>query len=498
MKRWLLIGGAGVVLVVAGVAVAWYLHLRQQARDVKGSSTVEFVTTEAAPPPPKEPGIAWPTYGYDAERQRFARSISLAPPFRRLWTFRAQSLVEFPPVVGYGRLFFANNAGTMFAIGAKNGKRAWKYRSHRCLAASPALDRHVVYETFMNAPPCNRKPSPSLTGQVMAFGVGTGRVLWRRTIGPSESSPLVVGASVFVGDWNGRVWALRRRNGKTRWMTKVRGQVKSGVAISANRIYVGDYSGHLYALNATDGHIVWQAKVQPRFGSTGNFYATPALAYGRVYIGATDGKMYSFGATSGKLRWSRSTGGFVYSSPAVWRDRVYVGSYSHRFYCLDAATGNVLWQFKANGPISGSPTIIAGRVYFATLKGRTYALDARTGGQLWTYPDGKYSPVVADADRLYLTGYARLYGLAEQRAAPQKAAPKKPAPKKLRLVSARQLAPILRRSGGGVLAQRYPSAAAASKHSGVQVCNVVLRKRKGSSPRRFWEAVNAVQARCRP
>ena len=420
MRKWILIGTGVVLLALVGAGLAWYLHVQQQARDIKGSSTVEFVTTEAAPPPPAEPGIAWPTYGYDAARQRFARSSSLAPPFRVLWTFRAQSLVEFPPVVGYGRLFFANNAGTMFAIGAKNGKRAWKYLSHRCVAATPALDRHVVFQAFMNAPPCNRAPSAALTGQVIAFSVGTGRVIWKHAIGPSESSPLVVGATVFLGDWNGRVWALRRLSGKPHWVTKLHGQVKGGVAISGNRLYVGDYSGHLYSLNATTGHIVWQAKVQPRFGSTGTLYSTPALAYGRVYIGATDGKLYSFGALSGKLRWSQSTGGYVYSSPAVWRSRVFVGSYSHRFFSMDAATGTILWQFTANGPISGSPTVIAGRVYFATLKGTTYALDAQTGKEVWTFPDGKYSPVVADAERLYLTGYARIYGLVEQRVKPKR------------------------------------------------------------------------------
>jgi len=59
--------------------------------------------------------------------------------------------------------------------------------------------------------------------------------------------------------------------------------------------------------------------------------------------------------------------------------------------------------------------VIAGRVYFATLAGTTYALDARTGAKVWTFPDGKYSPVVADADRLYLVGKARLYGLDEAR-----------------------------------------------------------------------------------
>ena len=405
-----------VVLALVGAGAAYYLHLRHQSRDIEGSSTIEFVTTEAAAPPLREPGIAWPTFGRDAQRRRVATGVSLAPPFRTTWTFHAQSLIEFPPAIGYGRLFFANNDGVVFAVGAKNGKRAWKFESHRCVAASPALDRHVVYETFLNAPPCNRPPSDALTGEVVALAVGTGRVLWRHTIGPSESSPVVVGATVFVGDWDGRVWALSGRTGKPRWVTTLRGQVKSGVAIAGRHLYVGDYSGHLYELNAATGKIVWEASVQPRFGSAGRFYANPVPAYGRVYIGATDGKEYSFGAASGELRWSQSTGGYVYSSAAVWRSRIYVGSYSHTFFCLDAATGDVLWTFDANGPISGSPTVVAGRVYFATLAGTTYALDAKSGKLSWTFPDGKYSPVVADSERLYLVGNALLYGLAERRA----------------------------------------------------------------------------------
>jgi outer membrane protein assembly factor BamB len=319
--------------------------------------------------------------------------------------FRAQSLVEFPPAIAYGRLFFASNDGIVFAIGAKNGKRAWKYDSGRCVAASPAVDGNLVYETFLNAPPCNRHPSGNLTGELIAFNVGSGSVVWRKLIRPSESSPLVTAGVVIVGDWSGRVYAFARRTGDLEWTAKLNG----------NRVYIGDYSGHVYALALHSGRIIWQASAQPRFGNTGTFYATPTVAYGRVYVGATDGKMYSFGATSGKLRWSQSTGGYVYSSAGVWRDRVFAGSYSGKFFAFDAATGTILWQFKADGPISGSPTVIAGRVYFATLKGTTYALDARTGQQVWTFPDGKYSPVVADQERMYLVGYTRIYGLDEKR-----------------------------------------------------------------------------------
>jgi len=436
MRRVLLVV-ALLVLVAVGAGVAYYVRIQQESRDVRGSSTIEFVTTGAAatPPTPKEPGVAWPTYGQNAERQRFANGVQLGPPFKRAWTFRAQALVEFPPAIAYGRLFFANNDGVLFAVGAQNGKRAWKYVSNRCVAASPAVDRHVVYETFMNAPPCNRPPSAQLTGELVAFAVGTGRVLWRKQIYPSESSPVVAAGSVFVGDWSGRVYAFRKRTGKLYWTTKLHGQVKGAVAVAGERAYVADYSGHVYALSVRTGRIVWQAAAQPRFGHAGNFYSTPALAYGRVYIGATDGKVYSFGASSGKLRWSQSTGGYVYSSPAVWRDRVFAGSYSRRFFAFDAATGRILWQFTANGPISGSPTVIAGRVYFATLSGTTYALDARTGARLWTFPDGKYSPVVADANRVYLVGNARLYGLDEVR------------PRTPRTLSAASALAALRRAG---------------------------------------------------
>ena len=412
MRKWILGGVAAVIAVVLGVGVAYYLHVKHAARDIRGSSTVEFVATTPPPPKATEPNIAWPMYGHDPERLRVATGISLRPPFRRAWTFHARSLVEFPPAVGYERLFFANNDGVLFAISAKTGKRAWRYISNRCQAMSPAVDQHMVYVTFLNHPPCNAYGEHQ--GQLVALWVGSGKVRWRKTIGPSESSPLVHGNVVYVGDWNGDVSAFSAATGRHWWTFHAQGKVKDGLAYAGGNVYFGAYDSHVYALNAATGKLVWKANAQPRFGHPGTFYATPAVAYDRVYIGSTDGKMYSFGATTGKLRWSHSTGGYVYSSPAVWRKRVYVGSYDGTFFCFDAATGDVKWKFKANGPISGAPTVLAGRIYFATLKGRTYALNALTGHPLWTFPDGKYSPVVADSKRLYLVGYAKVYGLEEK------------------------------------------------------------------------------------
>jgi outer membrane protein assembly factor BamB len=411
MKR-ALVGVAALATIGAGLLGGFALYRNHQSRDIRGSETIEFVAEEPAGTRPQERGVVWPTYGYDAARVR-APGFQLRPPYRKRWQFGARNLVEFPPVIAYGRLYFSNNSGVLYAVNARTGKRAWRYRSGRCVAASPAVSGRLVYQAFMNRPPCNAE-GDDLDGEIIAFYAGSGKVRWRKSIGPSETSPLVVDGRLFVGDWRGNIYALKANTGRVLWKFETGDEVKSAVSYSGGRVFVGSYDHHVYALEASTGKLVWRAGAQERLGPRGTFYSTPAVAYGRVYIGATDGKVYSFGSQSGKLRWSQDTGDFVYSSPAVWRRRVFVGSYSGDFYSFDAATGDEQWSFSANGPISGSPTVMNGVVYFATLDERTYALDARTGRQIWSFPDGKYTPVVADRERVYLVGYARVFGMDPQ------------------------------------------------------------------------------------
>jgi outer membrane protein assembly factor BamB len=397
-----------VLLIALGIAVV--LYRKHQGRDIRGNSTVEFV--QSNPAPVKEPPhVTWPMYGYDAARLRAPLGNNLRPPFRAapVWTFRARDLLEFPPVIAYQRIYIVNNAGTVYALNESRGNPVWKYRSHRCSAASPAVGDHLVFVSLLNKPPCNA--AHGVDGKVIAFDAETGRIRWQRTIGPSESSPLFANKLVIVGDWSHNVYAFTAATGNLRWHYHAGGLIKGAIALSGNRVYFGSYDTHVYALDARTGKEVWRASSQPRLGRTGTFYANPAVAYGRVYIGATDGKMYSYGATSGKLRWSNGTGDFIYSSAAVWRQNVLVGSYDGSFYSFDAATGDVRWRFPAGGKISGSPSVINGVVYFSTLNGKTFGLDAGNGHKLWSYPTGQYAAVVASHYRVYLVGYSKLYAL---------------------------------------------------------------------------------------
>ncbi|MDT7562306.1 MAG: hypothetical protein QOG76_930, partial [Pseudonocardiales bacterium] len=228
----------------------------------------------------------------------------------------------------------------------------------------------------------------------------------------TESSPLVAGGIVWVGDWDGNVSAFAAPTGRLRWRFHADAPVKSSPALAGGRLYVATYGGHLYALDASTGRQLWRASVQPRLFGRGRFYSTPAVGHGRVYLGSTDGKVYAYGARTGRLRWSFSTGGYVYGSAALVDDLVLIGSYDGRLYALDAATGRPRWSFEAAGRISGSPTIVGNVVYVSTLAERTFALDVRTGRHLWTFPDGKYSAGVADSAHFYLVGYNRLFALA--------------------------------------------------------------------------------------
>ncbi|HLY86304.1 MAG TPA: PQQ-binding-like beta-propeller repeat protein [Gaiellaceae bacterium] len=409
MRRLIVVAGVLVVLV-AGAAAYYEAHHRFGG-SIRGTST-EFDPTRVAAAP-TDSSIVSPMFG--GEPQHLHVGVGkLRPPFRRDWTSGGTSLVEFPPAIAFHYLYYASLNGNLIAVSTRSGRRLWTVHVGRCEAASPAIDRlgrGSVYETFLNRHPCGRDAAKTGDGELLVVAAGPShRLRWKKHLGASETSPLIVDNRVYVGDAQGDVYSLRTVDGRTVWHVQVGGAVKGALAYDRGYIFFGAYDGDLYALRASDGKQIWRAQsARDWFGGHGAFYSTPAVAYSRVYLGSTDGHVYSFGEQSGKLRWSYRTGGYVYGSPAVWRSRVFVGSYDGTFYALDAATGTLLWKFHANGPISGSATVVDGIVYFATLHRRTYGLDARTGKQVWTLPDGAFTPVVTDGKRLYVIGWGKVY-----------------------------------------------------------------------------------------
>jgi outer membrane protein assembly factor BamB len=427
-RRRFLIGGALVVLVLA-VAIGVYAYNENQPIEKRGSPTEEFVVTEEPEPPEPRPDKEiprpWPMYGFDIARQHIS-PYHHRPPYRRVWRIDAHDTLEFPPTIAYGRLYLAQQKGLFFALNAKNGRPVWKRSMARCAASSPTIGKGVVYQSYMHKVPCLQDQAGA-DGFVIAWDADTGRELWRRKTAPVESSPLLRNGVLYVGTWNNDVIALDAKNGRLKWRFQADDQVNTSAAYWKGRIYIASDGGTIYALNAGSGRMAWSAQSQSTFGSREFWYATPTLAYGRVYIGNTDGTMYVYGAKSGKLLWARPLGSYIYGAAAVYKRKVFVGTYDGKFYALDAATGDTRWQITAQGAVHAAPTVMDGLVYYAVCStcgsaaqrsvargpDATHAVRARDGKRVWRFAAGKYAnPVVADRQRIYITGRAHQFALA--------------------------------------------------------------------------------------
>src|SRR5689334_7715760 len=219
--------------------------------------------------------FAWPDYGFGLSRTHAAPPLGLRPPFRKLWTVRGDwSLIEFPPVLESGRLFFGTNHGLVLSVDAAAGRVLWKRQFAGCVAASPAVGNGIVYLGFMNPPPC-RGTAPSF---LAALDERSGRTLWRFRAGTIEAPPLLAGGRVYFGSWDHRIYAVDARSGRLVWRFTTGDRVKAGVAFAGGRIFAGSYDGRLYALDARTGKLRWST------GGLGGLYATPSIAHGRGFV----------------------------------------------------------------------------------------------------------------------------------------------------------------------------------------------------------------------
>ncbi len=402
--RWATVALVASILIVIGGAVGIAYDELKRPADIHNEAAA---FQPQKPKLEKRKTVSWPLYGYDRARTRYLPAKGVKPPFHKMWRYTGRPLLEFPPTVAGGRLYFVNNSGYAVALDADTGKQLWKRRIGRLNASSPAYYKHRLY--IVNLVP----------GHVVKLDARNGRVIWKRSLpGRAESSPVVVGRSLYFGCEDGNLYSLSTRNGNVRWATGLGGPVKSAPAYYGGVLYVGDYGGYMNAVEAKNGKLVWQSdSLGQGFGTSGAFYSTPAVAFGRVYAGNNDTRVYSFDRHNGEIAWTFSTGGYAYSGPAVARTRhtgptVYIGSFDGNVYALNAKDGEPRWIRSAGGSVIGSLTAVGDIVYAAEFDDTsTTGYTMKGGHPVFSYPRGTYTPVVSDGHRLYLVGYSSITAL---------------------------------------------------------------------------------------
>ncbi|GAH16583.1 unnamed protein product, partial [marine sediment metagenome] len=83
------------------------------------------------------------------------------------------------------------------------------------------------------------------------------------------------------------------------------------VEVEEGLVYVGSYNGKIYAINSSSGALRW---VYPREGNLQPVVGGAVVALGRVYIGSSSGTLYALDAVTGDKEWEFQTGDKIWST----------------------------------------------------------------------------------------------------------------------------------------------------------------------------------------
>jgi outer membrane protein assembly factor BamB len=421
-KAWTLAAVIAAIVAAAAVyAIAASGSPAKKAAFVQTTTTATATTptsaarTTTTAPPVKRRRIDNFTvafYGNHRTRTRdFVEAADLNPPFKLAWEFGGNALLEFPATIWGNNLYLIDDGATVKRVNITTGKQIWLRHVGLLSASTPSLDVKRK-ELFVSILSNSCGTIGCADGEEAALSMRSGKILWTFPVSSgTESSPMIVGNSVYFGDQAGTLYSLNIRTGHENWSFSTNGSIKGAPAYWHGKLYFGTYGGGFYAVDATSGREAWAAS------PGGQFYSTPAIGFGHVYVGNKNGDAYAFDLDTGAVAWSAGLGSYVYGGPAVadipgLGPTVYIGSYNANLYALNAATGGVRWSANVGGAISGSATVVDNTVYVSTVYYRgSHGFNARTGAPDFYFPDGSYTTVVADRHAVFLMGKYVLYKL---------------------------------------------------------------------------------------
>jgi outer membrane protein assembly factor BamB len=220
------------------------------------------------------------------------------------------------------------------------------------------------------------------------------RRLWRFTRGTGliEFQPILVNGVLYFIRNEGRVYAVRAKNGKMLWQRKVSNLAASSPAWDRGRLYITTLvPGSITALNAKNGKRLWRKALPSRAESS------PIVVNGVVYFGSENGTVYALRAFSGKTVWTYHAGGAVKAALAYNQGKLYFGDYSGAVTALHAKTGSKAWStatngasFNRSGQFYSTPAVAFGRVYLGNTDSFVYSFVESSGQLAWRHGTGSY------------------------------------------------------------------------------------------------------------
>jgi outer membrane protein assembly factor BamB len=230
-------------------------------------------------------------------------------------------------------------------------------------------------------------------GEVVAFDIATGHVLWRTRLKktPYSGGPAVGPDLVAIGTSEGEVIAMDSTSGKIRWRVRLNGEILAAPAISDRAVAVRTVDGKLRALSPKDGHELWSQEQQvPRLSLRGT--SRPVIAGDVTLCGFDNGKVLAVNMNDGSLQWEATVAPphgrtelerlvDIDSTPLVSGQDVFTVGFQGRVARLALDTGQVWWSRDASS--YKGIALDDDALYIAMADGEVVALRQRTGAEIW-------------------------------------------------------------------------------------------------------------------
>ncbi|XZE44411.1 PQQ-binding-like beta-propeller repeat protein [Pirellulaceae bacterium SH467] len=199
-----------------------------------------------------------------------------------------------------------------------------------------------------------------------------------------EGTPVIAGGKVFLGDFEGNVYAFELATGQIAWKVKAKEGFVAAGAVRGEYLVMGDFSANIYCYRTTDGAEIWTGELDQAIVSGGNFVEDEVL------LSSDSGSLYAIDLKTGKQRWTYATGDQLRSTASLWNNIALLGGCDSKLHKIDVAKGEPISEGEPlMAPTLSTPNIIGDVAIVPTQPGVVFAIDAKAGKTLWSYePDG--------------------------------------------------------------------------------------------------------------
>ncbi len=243
------------------------------------------------------------------------------------WKFATKDVVHSSPAAVGNTVYIGGWDSYFYALDADTGQEKWSFKT----GEDPAIHNQVGFQS-----------SPAVVdgtiyvgcrdAHVYAIDAATGRKKWDYPTSKSWviGTPAVRDGLVYVGTSDSsRFMALDAKTGRLRFNFDAKAYMFSSAALAGDLAYVGDHNGKLYAIDTKSGKLAWEfqadaSKKDPlkvlnpdsslnqeslfnpvfndfedmyidfyKFVTIGAIMSSPVVDKGVVYFGSMDGNLYA-------------------------------------------------------------------------------------------------------------------------------------------------------------------------------------------------------------